>query len=155
ALALPMLESQHRLKLRQWVSRRRRHALRRVRSRKRKLLFETGEVEGGGSSRERLVRTVMDVHQAKIEIFAIISAMSWFVIVLEPVGADDVPGFEEGLKRVAESGGTFLLRGNDGVNTAIVFVAASIVSSAHVELADENRLSSQSMECLQIEPCEA
>ena len=97
----------------------------------------------------------MDVHQAEVEIFTIVAAVSGFVVILEPVGTDDVRDFHQGVERVAESVGAFLLRGDHRKDATIVFVAAAIVSSAHVELANENRLASQSVKCLHIKAREA
>ena len=65
-----------------------------VRSRRRRLLFDAAEVERGGRGRERLIRAVVDVHQAEVEIFTIVSAVSGFVVILEPIGADDIRGFD-------------------------------------------------------------
>src|SRR5262245_51491177 len=113
-----------------------RHSLRRVRAREDWLLFEASNVKPGGGFRQRLIWAVVDVHQAEVEVFTIIAAVSGFVVILKPVGSDHVRYSQEGVQRGAESGGAFLLRGDDGEHAAIVFVAAAIVSSAKVKLAD-------------------
>ena len=96
----------------------------------------------------------MDVHQAEVEILAIKPAVGRFVVILEPVGADDVRAFQQTLERIAKSGGAFLLRVDHRIDSATVFVAAAIFSRGHVELADEHRLAGQGVKCIQIKPRE-
>ena len=96
----------------------------------------------------------MDVHQAEVEIFSIVAAVGRLVVILEPICADDVRDFEQALERIAESGGAFFLGSDHRIRAVAVFVAAAVVSSAQVELADENRPSSQSVERVHIKPRE-
>src|SRR5205814_4609715 len=79
------------------------------------------------------------------------AAMSRLVVILEPVGADDVRGPQEGGEGGAESGGALLLGGCHRIDAAIVLVAAAVLSGGHVEFPNEDWLSGQLAERFQVE----
>src|SRR5207247_6518448 len=92
---------------------------------------------------------------SEIEILAVISPVSRFVVVLKPVRADDEWDSQQSLERVAKSRGAFLLRGHHRIDAVIVLVATAVFAGGHIELADENRLAGQRMKRFEIKPGEA
>src|SRR5207249_8629862 len=102
-----------------------------------------------------LRRSVVNVHEAEIKIFTVVATVSGFIVVLEPIGPDDVRNFQESLERIAKSSRAFFLRERHRIDAAIVFVAAAVFAGGHVELTDKNRFASERVKCFQIKTRES
>src|SRR3954469_22571204 len=111
-----MLQCERRLKVSERICWRGRHSLRGIRSGGGGLLLEADHVESSRGRSQRFVRAVVNVHKAEVEILAVVSAVCWLVVILEPVRANDVRSFQQAMQRIAKSGGAFPLRGDDRIN---------------------------------------
>ena len=96
----------------------------------------------------------MNVHQAEVEIFAVVPSVRRFVVILKPIRADVIGDAQKGRKGRAESRRPLLLRGDGGECAVVVFVAAAVLLRGQVELANQNRLAGQRVKSVQVEPRE-
>ena len=145
-----MFEGQQRLKMSKRIPGRGWDALRRVRPRRRTLVFHCIKVQRRSSRCEQLVWPISYVHQTKIEILAVVTTIGGFIIILKPVGADDIRSSHQRQQRIAKSDGSFFLSGDRREQALVVLVSASVLPGGHVKFADKNRFALQRMKRVQI-----